>query len=147
MDTESVQVLYDANHWVTSALVAGSVMLADRINQAITPGLVRQLRQLYAPVLTSAGRLHVNVLPCQKQAGGSACGLFAAAYAFDLASGSDSLDCLYGSENEMRAHLKMCLDAEALIPFPKKANKKRGERRSLACVCCDNVRTLRRELS
>ena len=86
-------------------------MLADSINQAITPELVRQLRQLYAPVLTSAGRLHVHVLPCQKQAGGSACGLFAAAYAFDLASGSDSLDCLYGSENEMRAHLEMCLDA------------------------------------
>ena len=145
MDTESVQVLYDANHWVTSALVAGRVLLASSINQAITPGLVRQLRQLYAPVLTSAGRLHVHVLPCQKQAGGFACGLFAAAYAFDLASGSDALDCLYGSE--MRAHLEMCLDAEALIPFPKKANKKRGERRSRACVCCDNVRTLRRELS
>ena len=104
-------------------------------------------RLLYAPVLTSAGRLHVHVLPCQKQAGGSAGELFATAYAFDLASGSESLDCLYGSENEMRAHLEMCLDAEALIPFPKKANKKRGERRSRACVCCDNVRTLRRELS
>ena len=61
--------------------------------------------------------------------------MFAAACAFDLASGSDSLDCLYGSEDEMRAHLEMCLAAEALIPFPKKANKKRGRKaKSRLCV-------------
>ena len=56
VETESVQVLYDANHWVTSAVVAGRVLLAYSINQAKTPGLVRQLRQLYAHALTSAGR-------------------------------------------------------------------------------------------
>ena len=72
---------------------------------------------------------------CHVVAGGSACGLFAAAYAFDLASASESLDCLYGSEVEMRLHLEMCLDAEELIPFPKQTNKKRGRKaKSRLCV-------------
>ena len=72
---------------------------------------------------------------CPVVAGGSACGLFAAAYAFDLASGSESLDCLYGSKLEMRTHLEMCLDAEELIPFPMKSIKKRGRKaKSRLCV-------------
>ena len=61
--------------------------------------------------------------------------MFAAAYAFDLASGPESLDCLYGSENEMRAHLEMCLDAEALIPFPKATIIKKRGRPNHALVC------------
>ena len=98
MQSESVQILHDNNHWVTSGVVGGDVVLSDCINRQIRPGLSRQLKQLQATALTTAGNRRVHVLPCEKQTTGSACGVLAAAYAFELAMRSASVEFLYGPE-------------------------------------------------
>ena len=133
METESVQVMFEQHHWVATACIGGAVLVADSMKDRISADLARQLRQLYARQLTPAGNLRIAMVPVQKQKDASSCGVYAAAFAFDLASGAvtsseTSLDSDYGSPRDMRLHLARCFEGNVLIPFAKTTVKKRGRK-------------------
>ena len=86
----------------------------------------RQLRQLYARMINESGNLIVNIVPCQQQLNGSDCGVFASAFAFELALGAHSLDIQYDS-GAMRQHLLKCLTSSEVHAFPQVAKKKTTE--------------------
>ena len=64
------------------------------------------------------GRLRINYPAVQKQLGSSDCGLFATAFAIDLAEGNDPRS-LYFSQTEMRNHLFHCFKKGGLECFPQ----------------------------
>jgi hypothetical protein len=133
VDSETVQVLYEQHHWVATACMGGAVLVADSLHRPISPELARQLRQLYAVQLTSAGNLRVTLIPVQRQKDASSCGVYAAAFAFEMAFGAGagtatSLDVDFGSPMEMRRHLARCFEAKEVIPFAKYIIKKRGRK-------------------
>ena len=69
--------------------------------------ITRQLRQLYAIQRTLAGNLRVTMVPVQKLKDESSCGVYAAAFAFELASGAvttgESLDFDFGAPTKPSA--------------------------------------------
>ena len=69
---------------------------------------------LYLP---SAPEIHVDIQPVQRQTNGTNCGIFAIAYAVDLANRQDPTKIRY-DEGKMRKHFHDCLQAESLKPFP-----------------------------
>ena len=105
---ETVQILYDNNHWVTTACIGSEVLFMDSLGKPMSQNVKKQIRQLYSACV-SGDVLPVTVMPCSRQPNSHDCGLYAAAFAFDLVlSGRDAEYKLY--ENElMRTHLVNCL--------------------------------------
>ena len=93
---------------------------------------------LYIP---SAPEIHVDIQPVQQQTNGTNCGVFAIAYAVDLANDQDPTKIRY-DEGKMREHLYDCLQVERLKPFPRKEGYHYCARREIKrknidifCVC------------
>ena len=59
--------------------------------------------------------------------GSNDCGLFAIAYATELAHGGDPAKVVY-SQGEMRSHFIKCLENGILTPFPRELELVRTER-------------------
>ena len=64
--------------------------------------------------------LTVNVVNVTFQEGGSDCGLFAIAMAYDLCAGVDPVSRKYQQE-QIRSHLHSCISSKQLKPFPRQA--------------------------
>ena len=60
----------------------------------------------------------VSIARVQQQKGGSDCGLFSVAFAFDLAQGIEPQYINY-IQSEMRKHLKTCIQQGTLTSFPR----------------------------
>ena len=60
--------------------------------------------------------LTINVVNVGRQEGGSDCGLYAIAMAYDLCAGVDPVSKNY-VQNELRSHLHSCINAKQLKPF------------------------------
>ena len=111
----SIQVHFvGRNHWLVSSYNGVCVKIYDSLYYGtLKDNLQEQLRALYA----NRKSLEVKVQRVQQQQGSSDCGLFAIAYMFSLASGSDLAKQKY-KQGEMRSHLWTCLKKKTVKPFP-----------------------------
>ena len=84
----------------------------------------------------------INSQPVQQQKNGNDCGLFAIAFAVDLANKMDPSKAQY-DDKKLRQHLLHCLESRKVSPFPKinggryrKCNPK-FETFEVFCICRD----------
>ncbi len=92
----------------------------------INPTVHLHVGSIYAN-LARQGSLSVDICHVERQEGSNDCGLYAIAYATDLANGRDPSRLSY-SQAEMRKHLIECLESEAIAPFPVDLEFSRAER-------------------
>ncbi|XP_078533688.1 transmembrane protein 209 isoform X1 [Lissotriton helveticus] len=118
---DTVQILYDHHHWVTTACIGGQVLYADSLRRPVSNYVQAQMKQLYATQVDPKGKLEVNIIFCQRQSNGSDCGIFAAANAFELVHHPDPTVCsqVYFDILKSRQHLFRCLQSQKCVPFPK----------------------------
>lgn len=76
-----------------------------------------QLSECYQSLVKDR-KLAVELPPRQIQRGGLDSGLFAIAFAYDLASGNDPSQVTY-DQSRMREHLVKCLENGLFEPFPR----------------------------
>ena len=125
-NSRCIQILHTGSlHWICIAnvfkegcLSPENVNLYDSLNSngKINPHTQDQIADyLYLP---NAPEIHVDVQPVQQQTNGTNCGLFAIAYAVDLAHKEDPTKIRY-DERRMRSHLVECLTEGSLTPFPR----------------------------
>lgn len=73
-------------------------------------------------------------LPCCSHAGSADCGLFAIAFALELAINSNvDVTKLRYEQSEMRTHLIACLKMDKLTPFPISQSQRRGDGKRRVC--------------
>ena len=116
--TETVQIIHNNNHWITTACIGERVLVADSLQRPLCDYVVKQLRQLYAARINSDGVLRVNVVPCQTQPNGADCRVFAAAFAFEWACGNLDLGCSFDVA-QMRGHMVKCLELDSIQSFAR----------------------------
>jgi hypothetical protein len=75
---------------------------------------------VYIGLANSAGRIAVEIAPCQQQINSADCGLFAIAFAVELAFGNDPSFVSF-DQSAMRAHFCSCLE-NGFTPFPQLSN-------------------------
>ncbi|KAI8513190.1 hypothetical protein Bbelb_098290 [Branchiostoma belcheri] len=128
-------------HWVLSSYTDGQVRLYDSIGADMTTYLQVQLYQTYAAFADQERNVLTIILPeVQRQKNVFDCGLFAIAWAVDIAQGQDVSSIAY-DDRKMRSHLKKCFEQGRLTPFPhltsqrKKVGFTRVSRISLVCCC------------
>ena len=125
--SESIYVLHDNNHWVTTACIGDEVLFADSLGGGVSSNIRGQMRQLYGRQVNSAtGKLEVKISPCPRQGNAADCGVYAAAVAFEWATGNPKLPMAW-DVHHMRPHLIQCLEARALVRFAQ-GPVKRGRR-------------------
>ena len=108
---ETVQLLHNgSNHWLCSAYIGGKVMVADSLNihVVVTSQVTKQLRELYKGQIQPDGYLPVERLICDQQDNASDCGVFAIAFAFELADGR-SLNGVTFTRRRMRKTFGYCI--------------------------------------
>ena len=115
-DDTSMQILYDAAHWITAECVDGEVYVANSLgNNDISPPLAKQLKQLYATCSSVDGSMEVTLIACAQQPNDSDCGVFATAFLFEWASASVRTSLVVRFDlAKMRPHLVLCLEANRL---------------------------------
>ena len=108
------------HHFVTSSSTTGQVIIYDSLNLTPTEELFLQLSCLYSP--------HKEIVPTIYQAnisstqfGSHDCGLFALAYAVEIAKGNDPSWYTF-DQTEMRPHFFACFESGKLESFPKICN-------------------------
>ena len=104
------------HHFCTSSSIGGSVRIFDSLNTSPSPELMRQLAAIYSPDESAPQSFQINIR--HPQIGGKDCGLYAIAYAFDLALGLDPSASIL-DQSKMRSHLVTCFEKQQLIEFPK----------------------------
>ena len=91
----------------------------SNVCEVMNENLQLQLSKIYAPVaLHTCIILKVEVLSVQQQLGLHDCGLFAIAYATELAAGGDPERVQFHQER-MRELLVHCLTSQHFLPFPE----------------------------
>ncbi|CAH1250637.1 PKD1L3 [Branchiostoma lanceolatum] len=106
-------------HWVVSSSIGGHVNVYNSLPSKINASLEHQLCQCYAPPSKiDTDVLTVKVPSVQVQGSRFTCGLFAIAWAVDIAMGTDVTQVRY-KESRMRAHLLDCFERGHLSPFPQ----------------------------
>lgn len=118
-----MQILHvvERDHWVCTSYRDGTVRLYDSVStSSLTPSLEKQMAQLYRPAIRD-GLIVVTVVPVQQQSGGTDCGVYSIAAAYNAALGENLSQVTYNPD-KMRAHLEQCFEKEELSPFPP-ANK------------------------
>ena len=137
---ESVQIHHTGkNHWVCSTSINGHLRVYDSSSSKnITSSMEIQLAECYQTLATDR-TLAVELPPAQTQQGGVDCGLFAIAFAYELANGNDPSDVSF-DQGKMRQHLVQCLEKGRLEAFPRQLNTARFNKRQtydigLFCYC------------
>lgn len=135
----TIQLYHDGvNHQLVSAKISGVVNVYDSIYQRHHNESIKSLLSLFHQNFVVDGRLRINYPTVQKQLGSSDCGLFATAFAIDLAEGNDPRS-LYFSQTEMRNDLFHCFKKGGLECFPQ--NKIfSGQRRQVDRIYVINYR-------
>ena len=118
--TNSIQIHHigSRNHWVTtSSNETGDVTLYDSLRHGsdLSNDLKQQIACMYK---TDEPQMTVSVARVQQQKGGSDCGLFSVAFAFDLAQSIEPQYVNY-IQSEMRKHLKTCIQQGTITSFPR----------------------------
>ncbi|XP_035694654.1 polycystic kidney disease protein 1-like 2 [Branchiostoma floridae] len=129
-----------SQHWVLSSCTDGQVRLYDSLGVAMTPSLQIQLYQSYAAFADQARNVLTVISPdVQRQGNVFDCGLFAIAWAVDIAEGQDVSRVAY-DDRKMRSHLETCFKQGKLTPFPRqiscrKVGLTKAHQISLVCHC------------
>ena len=110
-------------HFVTSTSLTNKVKIYDSRNIKPTTELLEQITAIYSCDSTIPEILQVT-LPAH-QNGSADCGLFATAYATDLAIGNNPVEIMY-DQCEMTNHPLHCLQSNKIKPFPR-FNRARGK--------------------
>ncbi|CAH1272977.1 PKD1L3 [Branchiostoma lanceolatum] len=138
-------------HWVLSSYTDGKVCLYDSLSVPMTPSLQIQLYQSYAAFADQTRNTLTVFLPnVQRQKNVSDCGLFAIAWAVDIAEGQDVSRVVYDNR-KMRSHLKTCFKQGNLTPFPLLSSNRKNEGQTkkhqikLVCHCEQGERLGRME--
>ena len=115
---ESVHIYHDGrDHFVTTTSVGGNVKIFDSLNLSPSSDLIKQIRVLYSPDIT----ITPTVLKAELrsiQLSSKDCGLFAIAYAVEIAYGNDPAKFIF-KQSDMRQHLHNCLTSKSMSVFPK----------------------------
>ncbi|XP_033636978.1 uncharacterized protein LOC117297905 [Asterias rubens] len=126
--SDGVQVMQNGNnHWVTLFKTGEKIIkVMDSKNMGLTRQLTHQVINLCEGD-DNTGAWEVRLPRMHRQRGSSDCGVFALAYATELAFKGDPEIVVY-EQKRLRQHLKDCLEAMEMSPFPKKACKERTPR-------------------
>ena len=98
----------------------------------ISPSVHLQLGAIYREK-AKRGSLNVDICHVEHQTGSSDCGLYAVAYATDLAYGNDPSKISYCSD-ELRPHFIKCLENTKLTSFPRELELSRAVRPSRVVI-------------
>lgn len=140
---EAVQIHHTGKcHWVTSSSLNDHVAVYDSLHSGLSEGTTVQLAQAYKDHIDALGNLQVDIPPVQQQSGCSDCGLFAIAFAHELARGAN-LKAIAFDQGKMRPHLIECFENKIMMPFPRLKNaikRKQGhELVEIKTFCCCNL--------
>ena len=105
-----------ANHYCISSSFGGKVNVFDSLNIRPTQQVMNQITALYSPD-QSTPEVHQLIID-HTQEGDTDCGLFAIAYAFELADGNNPSQAVF-DQSKMRDHLLHCFTSCSITPFPK----------------------------
>lgn len=132
-----------AHHFATSTSIGGKVRIYDSLNAKPTKEMLNHIAAIYAP---GGNPDHPDAIRVQqvhikhRQKGGTDCGVYAIAYAVDLALGVDPrciADIPY-CQSQLRAHLHSAFSSNTISQFPRRGgicliteadNNKLGARR------------------
>ena len=78
----------DHRHFLTSSSTTGKVIIYDSLNSQPTHDLYKQLARIYSPNRDVIPDIYQSVV-ANKQQGSLVCGIFALAYAMEVAHGFD----------------------------------------------------------
>ena len=107
-------------HWVTSSSMGGQpIAVYDSLFNDLTESTEKQLAECYRGFIDVASQLRIEMCPAQLQKGSVDCGLFAIAYAYELASGNTYLNEVSFDQSKMRNHLFGCFERGEISPFPR----------------------------
>ncbi|XP_078610884.1 polycystin-1-like protein 2 [Branchiostoma floridae x Branchiostoma japonicum] len=141
MTGKGLQIHHNSSqHWVLSCCADGQVRLYDSLGVAMTPSLQIQLYQSYAAFADQKRNVLTVILPdVQRQENIFDCGLFAIAWAVDIAEGQDVSRVVY-DVRKMRSHLETCFKLGKLTPFPRlishrKVGPTKAQQILLICHC------------
>ena len=116
--TETIHIHHnDANHFVTTSSLGNQINLYDSANMTPTSELTSQITAIYSPDDSIPEYFRAKIQA--EQTGSTDCGLFAIAFATDLAFSNNPSTIVYDQAN-MRTHLQQCLEMEQLTPFPRR---------------------------
>jgi hypothetical protein len=87
---DSVQIHHNPkrDHWVCSSSVHGNIQVFDSLFETLSASMQIQLAECYRSAI-NFDVLEIEVPSVQRQSGGIDCGLFAIAFAYELASGNE----------------------------------------------------------
>ena len=116
---ETIHIHHDGKgHFVTSTSAGGNVKLFDSLNLLPSEDLMKQITVLYSvDIKTVPTVLKAEIRSIQQ--GSKDCGLFAIAYATEIAYGHDPSSFIF-DQSKLRPHLHDCLISKSLTRFPKK---------------------------
>ena len=134
---EFVQILHGNSHWITVFSDEYQVKILDSLNNGkIHPVIFHQITDIRQ---TADEMFNINILSVQQQSNGDDCGLFAIAFATDIAYGNDPTQITY-DDKRLRSHLINCFKDGFLTVFPR--SEKRARRckatsitRNVYCTC------------
>ena len=119
--TETIHIHHnDANHFVTTSSLGNQINLYDSANMTPTSELTSQITAIYSPDDSIPEYFRAKIQA--EQTGSTDCGLFAIAFATDLAFSNNPSTIVHDQAN-MRTHLQQCLEMKHLIPFLGGVNK------------------------
>ena len=104
-------------HFITITSIPGKVKIFDSLNLSPSPELMKQICTLYSPdpnITPTTLKAEIRSL----QSGYTDCGLFAIAYAVEIAHGYDPASVIF-DQSKMRNHLHHCLTSKTLTKCPK----------------------------
>ena len=105
-------------HFDTTTSIRCKVKIFDSLNLSPSPELIKQVCTLYSPdpkITPTTLKVEIRSI----QSGYTDCGLFAIAYAVEIADGYDPASIIF-YQSKMRNHLHHCLTSKTLTRFPKK---------------------------
>lgn len=135
-DCSFIQILHvQGNHWVT---VAGSSSSMVHVYDSLYGFTTKETKMQVASIICSnEPKIGFKVHKIQFQKGSVDCGLFAIAYATDLAFGNDPASFKY-DQTVLRTHFLDCIAKNELVPFPKDVigyTKPKIEHIKIYCSC------------
>ncbi|XP_070549612.1 uncharacterized protein [Ptychodera flava] len=119
ISVESIQIHYNGHgHWVTSSNVGGKVQIFDSsFGGHIPDELLKQVTHIYGLNKHSCS---IECPPVQQQVGNKDCGLFAIAFAVEIAEGNvQTIQSFSFDQCKMRNHFVHCVNNNTILPFPK----------------------------
>ena len=139
--SQFIQLFHIGNHWVTASNVtcdSDTVRIYDSKRYSKVPSLFLK-KQICSLLRPKSKHLFFDTMNVQPQDNGNDCGLFAIAYATELANRHDPTRC-HWSTGSLRSHLLSCFEKQSMSQFPvekeRMSNRTRKSiKEDIFCVC------------